>query len=119
MDSQLPQHVQDGLDAARKAALRRASKLRICAGDAQIPVLRSWDKGFAVEAAQALALRGRVDLYHGARLLSQCLIIASEQEGGEIRFEYKQMTDATETQPLDFHRSPDAPVALLAPPTDY
>jgi len=49
----------------------------------------------------------------GARLLSQCLIVASEEDGDMMRFEYKRMTEATSEQPLDFVRDPDAPVALI------
>lgn len=118
MTTYLPPEVQAGLDAARKDALRRASRIRIQVGDATYPVLRTWDDGFAMDGETAPILRGRVDLYDGARLLSKCLIIASEEENGELRFEYKRMTDATETQPLDFYRAPDAPVALLDAPSD-
>jgi len=119
MTTYLPPEVQAGLDAARKTALKRASRLRIRAGEAQFPVLRSWRDGFALDADHAPALRGRVELYDGARLLSQCLIIASEEEGGELRFEYKSMTEASDRQPLDFYRAPDAPVALLDAPKDH
>jgi hypothetical protein len=116
MSTFLPKEVQAGLDEARKAALKRASRLRIQAGDRLFPVLRVWDGGFSLDAGNAPVLRGRVELYNGPRLLSHCLIIASEEEGGEIRFEYKRMTDARGEQPLDYHRSPDAPVALITGP---
>lgn len=123
MDTHLPKEVQDGLDTARKAAIRRSGRLRIKAGDASFAVLRSWDNGFAVDAASAPNLRGRVGLYDGARLISCCLIIASEEEGGEIRFEYKRMTEASGEQPLDFYRPPTAPstapVALLEAACDH
>jgi len=46
-------------------------------------------------------------------MISHCLTIASEEEAGEIRFEYKRMTEASDAQPLDFHRAETAPVALL------
>ena len=113
MSTFLPPDVQAGLDAARKAALKKSSRLRIRAGDDVHPVLRTWKNGFALDAEEASHLRGRVDLYDGSRLISQCLIIASDEDGGEIHFEYKQMTEATDTQPLDFYRAPDAPIALL------
>ena len=119
MDSHLPKEVQAGLDAARKKALRRASRLRIHAGDVSFPVLRSWDNGFSLDADTAPHLRGRIEIYDGARLMSQCLIVASEQEDGELRFEYKRMTEASDRQPLDFYRAPDAPIALLESPEDH
>lgn len=119
MELHLPKEVQDGLDAARKAALRRASRLRIRVGEAQFPVLRTWESGFALAAGSAPGLRGRVSLYDGARLLSQCLIIASEEDEQELRFEYKRMTEATGDQPLDFYRAPDAPVALIGHVSDH
>jgi len=119
MTTFLSPEVQAGLDAARKDALKRASRLRIQVGDAIYPVLRSWDGGFALDGHTAPVLRGRVDLYDGTRLLSHCLIIASEEENGELRFEYKRMTDVTGEQPLDFYRAPDAPIALLERPSDH
>lgn len=119
MEFQLPKEVQDGLDAARKSASRAARRLRIRTAKAQIPVLRAWEGGFALDPASASGLRGRVALYDGARLVLHGLIIASEEDGKEIRFEYKRMTDATGEQPLDFYRAPDTPMALLAKPGDY
>lgn len=120
MSTFLPKEVQAGLDEARKKALKQASRLRIQTGDRIFPVLRAWDGGFSLNAETAPVLRGRVELYNGPRLLSHCLIIASEEEAGEIRFEYKRMTEATGSQPLDYHRAADAPVALITGPgTDH
>ncbi|SLN58916.1 hypothetical protein PEL8287_03170 [Roseovarius litorisediminis] len=109
----LPPDVQAGLDAARKLAQKKSSRLRVQAGDQVFHILRTWDNGFALDADEAPGLRGLVDLYDGARLLSQCLIVASEEEAGEMRFEFKRTTEATGEQPLDFYREPNAPVALL------
>jgi len=116
MTTFLPQEVQDGLDAARKRALKRASRLAIEDRSGRYRVLRAWQGGFAMDAKTAPALRGLVDLYDGARHLSQCLIVASEQDADELRFEYKRMTEATDRQPLDFYQAPDAPAALLQAP---
>lgn len=113
MSTYLPTDVQADLDAARKAALKRLSRLRVHVGDDIYPVLRAWDGGFALDADTTPHLRGRVALYDGTRLLSHGLIIASEEESGEICCDYKSISDALETQPLDFDRSADAPVALL------
>lgn len=116
MSTYLPPDVQAGLDAARKLALRKGNRLRIEAGGTVHRVLRAWENGFALDAAEAPHLRGLVDLYDGTRQLSQCLIVASCEENGEMQFEYKRMTDASGSQPLDFYRAPDAPAALLPRP---
>ena len=113
MSTFLPPEVQAGLDDARKTALKKSSRLRIHAGEEIHPVLHAWEGGFALNTDEASHLRGRVDLYDGARLISQCLIIASEEEDDEVRFEYKRMTEAIDQQPLYFYRAPDAPIALL------
>jgi hypothetical protein len=114
MSTFLPPDVQAGLDAARKKAWRDNHRLRVQAGEKIYRVLQAWDNGFSLESADAVALRGRVDLYDGSRHLSQCLIIASEEDGDVMRFEYKRMTDAMDEQPLDFERAADAPVALIS-----
>lgn len=113
MTTFLPKEVRDGLDAARIASLRKASRLRVQAGDDYFRVLRMWRTGFAVEAETVPALRGLVDLYDGSRHLYQCLIVASEEERGEMVYEFKRNTAATDRAPLDYSRDPDAPIALL------
>jgi hypothetical protein len=113
MSTYLPPEVQAGLDAARATALRKSSRLRIEAGQDSYSVLRAWEGGFALHAEGAPHLRGLVDMYDGARHLSRCLIVASEQEGGEMRFDIKRVTEAGGEQPVDFARASDAPVALL------
>ena len=113
MTTFLPPEVQAGLDRARKQALKRSSRLRVQVGDAVYPVLRAWDGGFALDAENAPHLRGLVDLMDGTRHMARCLIVASEEEAGEISFEYKRTTEALDRQPLDFYRAPDAPVGLI------
>ena len=113
MSTFLPPDVQAGLDAARKQALRDNSRLRVRAGERVYHVLHAWENGFSLELSEEDCVRGRVDLYDGARHLSQCLIVASEEDGDVMRFEYKRMTEASETQPLDFVKADDAPVALI------
>jgi len=109
----LPSEVQAGLDQARKRALKRSSRLVIETGGQRLKVLRLSDDGFTVEAEAAPHLRGLVDIYDGARHLSRCLIVASEEDGGEIRYEVKQMTAAADVQPLDYERPEGAPVGLI------
>ena len=113
MSTFLPPDVQAGLDAARKKAMRENHRLRVQDGEHVYRVLQAWENGFSLDKDEAQTLRGRVDLYDGARHLSQCLIIASEAEGDVMRFEYKRMTDASDEQPLDFAKADDAPVALI------
>ncbi|HKL56567.1 MAG: hypothetical protein ACX93P_03140 [Roseovarius sp.] len=114
MTTYLPPDVQAGLDEARKKGWKASHRLRVRAGEDTYRVLRAWEGGFALEAEGAPHLRGLVDLYDGPKHLSQCLIVASEEEGGEMRFELKRVTEASDRQPLDFVRDPEAPVALIA-----
>lgn len=113
MSEFLPKEVREGLEMARKAALRKKSRLRIRAGEETYPVLRFWSKGFALDADTAPHLRGLVDVYDGTRHLYRALIVASSQEGGELVFEFKRNTAATDKPARDFYVAPDAPVGLL------
>lgn len=116
MDMGLPKDVQEGLDAARRAASLKSHRLRVEVDGTSYRILRAWPGGFAVDAEHAPHLRGLVDLFDGARHLSQCLIVAASEEGGEWHFDYKRMTEATGDQPADFVRAPDAPAGLLEKP---
>ncbi|MEM7717871.1 MAG: hypothetical protein AAF222_01595 [Pseudomonadota bacterium] len=113
MSEYLPQDVRDGLELARKQKLRRASRMRVKTGDQTFTILRHWDTGFALDADDAPHLRGLVDVFDGARHLSQCLIVASEEEGGQMVYEFKRATPHAETQPLDYEIAANTPVALL------
>ncbi|ALG89104.1 MULTISPECIES: hypothetical protein [Actibacterium] len=113
MSEFLPSEVREGLEKARKAALRKKNRLRVRAGGESYPVLRFWSRGFALDADVAPHLRGLVDVYDGTRHLYQALIVASSQEEGELLFEFKRNTPAVDKAPLDFVRDPDAPVAYL------
>ncbi|MFV1495696.1 hypothetical protein VWY34_04410 [Phaeobacter sp. JH20_02] len=114
MTTFVPKSVLDALDAARLDGMKRKSRLRVSVDDHMFPVLRMWKDGFSIEAADAPQLRGLVDLFDGSRHLSQCLIVASDEEGGEMRYEFKRATPASDKAPLDFYRAPDAPVGLIA-----
>lgn len=113
MSTFMSKEVREGLEAARIANLRKASRLRVQVGDEIYPVLSLWKDGFSVEAAVAPHLRGLVDLYDGANHLYQCLIVASEAESGGMRYEFKRHTQAHDSAPLDFYRDPETPVAYL------
>jgi len=113
MTTFLPKDVQEGLDAARALARKKRARLKLRVGDQSFAILRKWEGGFALDAAEAPNLRGLVDVYDGARHLSRALIVTSEEEAGERRFEYKRMTETCDAQPLDFYKDPKAPVGLL------
>ena len=113
MSEFLPKEVREGLELARKHDLIKKSRLRVRAGDREFPVLRLWETGFSLDADDAPHLRGLVDLYDGAVQMYQCLIVASEEENGELKFEFKRSTAAVDKAPLDFYRDENAPVALL------
>ncbi len=109
----LPKEVREGLELARKNALRKKNRLRVHAGEEIYPVLRFWQGGFALDADTAPHLRGLVDVYDGGRHMYQALIVASTEEVGELIFEFKRNTAAIDKAPLDFYRDEDAPIALL------
>lgn len=113
MTDYLTPEIKAGLDRARELAERKSSRLRLHSGEEIYRVLRAWDGGFALDRESTPRLRGLVDLYDGSRHLSQCLIVASSEEGGELHVEYKRMTEARSTPPLDFARPDDAPAGLL------
>lgn len=113
MSTYVPTAVQEGLDAARISRLRTSSKLRIETPDGYFRVLRLWDNGFSVASDDAPYLRGYVDLYDGPAQLFQCLIVASSEEVGEIRYDFKRLTAVSHTPPCDFARETEAPTALL------
>ncbi len=113
MSTYLPREVREGLEAARAAERRRKSRLRLTAGGKTYPVLRMWETGFAMDAEEAPALRGFVDLFDGSRHIAQCLIVASQDEAGERSFEFKLHVPADATAPVDFEVPDHAPVVLL------
>ncbi|MCP5037114.1 MAG: hypothetical protein GY945_05875 [Rhodobacteraceae bacterium] len=113
MSEYLPKEVREGLELARKRSLRKKSRLRLRVGDEVFPVLKLWEDGFALDSENAPHLRGLVDVYDGSRHLYQCLIVTSEEEAGQTRYDFKRATEVKKTAPLDFVRGENAPVALI------
>ncbi len=109
----LPKELRDEILAAQAKKARKAAKIRVAVGDSMLPVLEFREGGFALDIEDAPKLRGLVDLYAGPNHLYQCLIVASEEDGPLMRYEFKRATPATDKAPLDYARDPDAPVALL------
>ena len=113
MSDFLPKEVREGLELARKQTLRKKSRMKVRAGEQTFTILRYWEDGFALDSEDAPKLRGLVDLYDGARHVSQCLIIASAEDAGERVYEFKRATVASDHVPLDYEEIAGAPVALL------
>ena len=109
----LPKEVREGLEAARKRDLKKKSRLRVRVNEEVFPVLKFWDTGFALDIERAPRLRGLVDLYDGSRHLYQCLIVASEEEDGQMKYEFKRNTAVEDRAPLDFAREENAPIGLI------
>lgn len=113
MTEYLPKEISDGLAAARKAELKKRSKLRVKVGERVFPVLRFWDGGFSLESDSAPKLRGLVDVYDGNRQKYQCLIVASSEDAGEMVYEFKRNTRAVDKAPVDFERDRPEPAGLI------
>lgn len=101
------------LDAARRLKIRKQSRMRVLAGEQTYPILRVLPEGFTLDAETVGHLRGLVDVYDGARHLSQCLIIASEVEAGELVCRLKWQASARVAPPLDYVRDDEAPAGFL------
>lgn len=113
MSEFLPKEVREGLEKARIQTLRKKSRLRVRVGEHDFTILRYWEEGFALDVTDAPRLRGLVDVYDGARHISQCLIIASTQDEGEMVYEFKRETMTHDLPALDYERDTNAPVALI------
>lgn len=109
----LPQSIRDELHLAQNKTAQRRNRLRVEAGGESYRIVRMTDEGFALDAADAPKLRGLADLLDGSRHLSQCLIVAANEEDGEMVYDFKRNTTAYDGAPLDFERAVDAPIALL------
>lgn len=112
MEAVFSKEIQSGLDRARIEALKKSSRLRVIVDNQVHPVLKMWKTGFSMDA-DAPVLRGFVDLYDGSLHLFQCLIVTSEEEEGERRFEFKRATAVAHKPALDFELPDDAPVGLI------
>jgi len=113
MSTYVPAAVQTDLDAARIRRLKSKSRIRIETADGYFRALRLWDTGFSVAAEDKPLLRGYVDLYEGPTHLFQGLIVASEEEAGEVRYDFKRMTAVHQNAPRDFVVDAEEPVAFL------
>ena len=113
MSTFLSKEIQDGLDKAHARKKRRKALHRVRFDGSMYPVIELWENGFSVESENASKMRGLVDIFEGPNHLSRCLIIASDEQNGEVKFEFKRRTLAEDQAPLDFVLPSDAPIALL------
>ena len=113
MTTYLSKEVQQGLSEARAQHKRKKARYHVQFDGSMYPVLKLWDTGFSLGADAAPHMRGLVDLFEGSNHFSQCLIVASDEQDGEVKFEFKRSTPPTDKAALDFARRPNAPVALL------
>jgi len=109
----LPEAVRQGLEEARKAALKRKDRLSVHDGDETYRIRRFWDGGFALDLQGSERLRGRVDVYDGPKHLYQCLVVNSVAEDGERVFEFKWLTPVASAPAADFVRPDFVPAGLL------
>ena len=110
----LPDAVREGLEQARKAALKRKDRLSVHDGDATYRIRRFWDGGFALDLEGSEKLRGHVDIYDGPKHLYQCLVMSSVEDGDERVFEFKWATPVATGPAADFVRPEFVPAGLIS-----
>lgn len=109
----LPAAVRQGLEEARKAALKRKDRLSVHDGDEVHRIRRLWDGGFALDLEGSDRLRGHVDIYDGPKHLYQCLVVSSVDDGDERVFEFKWLTPVADRPAADFVRPDFVPAGLI------
>jgi hypothetical protein len=90
MDIFLPKGFEASRARAPMSRPARAQRLSVEADGIYYPVLRRWTTGFAVAAGDVPTLDGVVNLYEGATLLHECLILGKEEAGEDVIFKVKQ-----------------------------
>lgn len=109
----LPKDMLAALHEAGNRDAKRRSRLCVHAGGEIYRMLKRSRLGFSLDAAQVTHLRGLVDVYDGPRHVSQCLIVASEVEAGELFCTVKRETAVSDHPALDFARDETAPRGYL------
>lgn len=109
----LPDAVREGLEEARKAAMKRRDRLAVHDGDDVYRIRRFWDGGFALDPEGSERLRGRVEIYDGPKHLYQCLVVSSIEDEGERVFEFKWLTPVADGPAPDFVRPDFVPAGLI------
>lgn len=114
MNDILPEAVRLGLEKARKTAIKREGRLCVHDGENVYRIHKFWDGGFSIDADTGDKLRGRVEIYDGARHLYQCLIVSSEVDGDLRIFEFKWLHAVADKAPVDFALPDFVPAGLIA-----
>ncbi|PVH28490.1 hypothetical protein [Pararhodobacter oceanensis] len=112
----LPEDVRRGLEMARKREARKGSRLCVHIGEEVYPIQDLGDEGFAVDRTRVPGLRGLVDIYDGPRHLSQALIIAADEDGDLMRYEFKRETPVSDDPIRDYAEERETPRGLLNGP---
>ena len=112
MKTYLSIEIQRSLYQARAQHKRKRVRYRVQFDGSIYPVLQLWDTGFSLGAKVAPHMFGLVDSFEGSNHFSRFLIIASDEQDGEIKFEFKRSTPPIDKAALDSARLPNAPVAL-------
>jgi hypothetical protein len=113
MSDYLSQSIREELATAQKAARRSNATRMVRVGAASFPIIEMTERGFSVDAEDAPRLRGLVDIYDGPRHLYRALIVASDQAGDLMRYEFKRNTAVATQAPVDFETVTDRPAGLL------
>ena len=98
----LSDDIQADLAAAHARTRRKAARLRVEADGVSHLILRMDTSGFVIAADHDPMLRGLVDIFDGSRHRYQCLIVASRLNDGEVAYDFKRLTAATDTPAPDF-----------------
>ena len=113
MSTYLPPELQQDLRAAQSQQRQSKARFRLVWDGTDHKVTRLWETGFALDAQEAPKLRGHIDIYEGPRLILRGLIVAAEQVGDEVFFEYKRVSNRHDAPPADFVATRDGPAGLL------
>lgn len=114
MIEMLPEAVRRGLEQARRTSLHRNDRLCVHDGDAVYRIRRFWEGGLSIDRSHSEKLRGRVEIYDGARHLYQCLIENGREEGDEIVFDFKWLHPVADQPAADFVRAPGGAPILIS-----
>lgn len=103
MSEFLSEDLRAEMQSARAMAQRkRRHRLTIHVGEDAYPILRMFNTGFEVDCEETPHLRGLVDIFDGPRHLTQALIVATSEDHGVARYEFKRNTRASDHAPRDF-----------------
>lgn len=102
MSEYLPKEVREGLAGAAEPQVTIKRRLKVKAGGHSFTILREWDTGFSVDAAEAPRMRGLVEVYDGQTLVRQGLVMATEESSGQMCYEYKRTSRSLDGPALDY-----------------